>query len=1100
MSLIALLPLVAAADTYSTQVLADKPVAYWRFDEAQSRQVNSAVGTLKGELKGQRPLGPRPLFYPDFAKDNHSLRLTADDGFVRVTDPGKKSALDFTKGDSITLEAWVSPGGLLNGRMMYIIGKGRTGQKGFAANNQNYALRLVGVEGGTGLSFLFRDANNSGETSWHRWTSSGVLSKRGDWHHVAVCYSFGKGESIRGYIDGQPVTGTWDMGGQTDLAPLVDDDDVRIGASAEGPSGIPFVGQLDEIAIYRQALSAERMATRFKSIQREFIFDSEKVPTDKVAITIHENVGHDWNYAATEAQATFHQSAFGVPFVPHKYNSKALIVERSDSFLLRAASKINVPKGKHRILLRARTLSRLYSDGEIIAQIQFSSGNTSAHGKVSTAPKDHGGLTRFLRPGMQETVVDFESAGKQHLFLLEAFVGGKGKRPETGGLSVSISINGAPFKLLSPTQNIALTDDNWADYTEDSLEAMRVFNQTSRRSTGITEMEKWKIRHQLARELAPHKLPVLVPKRTPNFPANNAIDHFINSRLKSAGRRPTAMTDDWAFLRRASLDANGVVPLPQIIEQFQRDQNEGRRARAIDRLLKNSRAWADHWTGYWQDVLAENPNILKPKLNNTGPFRFWIHESLQDNKPMDRFLTELVMMEGSSYYGAPAGFGVATQNDVPMAAKAQVLGQAFLGMQMKCARCHDAPFHDFNQKDLFSIAAMLQRAPLAVPKTSSVLMVEGVRKPRVEVTLKPGTKVAAAWPFKGTELSEPIHTDTRAQLAAYITGNHGERFAKVIVNRVWQRYLGWGFVEPADDWEKAKPSHPLLLNWLSREFVTSGYDLQHLARLIMNSNVYQRQIDVGFAQAGKPATRLFAGPARRRLTAEQLIDSLYAVAGKRMGTEMLTLDVNGRGAINVFLNLGHPRRAWEFTSLSNERDRPSLALPKAQSVVDILSTFGWRDARQDALTVRDHEPNALQPAIMANGIVGRRITQLSDDSAFTELALQSIDTHEMLKQVFLRILSRPPTSVERAMMHDHICQTFASRKVKGAKPRAGREQVLDVSWNNHLSSDSNRIKVELERLALEGDPPTQRLRPEWRKQMEDVIYGLVNSPEFIFIP
>ncbi len=1094
--LIMLLPFVAGADSYSTQVLADKPVAYWRFDEAKSGSVNSVVGTLKGELRAQRPPGPRAPFYPDFAKDNRSLRLAADDGFVRVTDPGKKSTLDFAKGDSITLEAWVSSGELQNGRMMYIIGKGRTGQKGFAANNQNYALRLVGVKGGIGLSFLFRDANNSGEASWHRWTSAGTLGERGEWHHVAVCYTFGKGASIRGYIDGQPVTGTWDMGGQTDLAPVVDDDDLRIGASAEGSSGIPFVGRLDEVAIYRQALSAERMATRFKSLRREFILDPASVPTDTVAITIHENVGHDWNYAATEAQATFPQTAFGIPFIPNKYNSKALIVGRSDSILLRAASKVNVPKGKHRILLRARTLSRFHVDGKIIAQTQSSSGNTHAHGKVSTAPKDHGGQTRFLRPGMAESVVDFESLGKQHLFLLEAFVGGKGKRPETGGLSVSISINGAPFKLLSPTRNIALTDGNWADYTEESQEAMRLFNQTLRGSIGITETEKWKKRHQLARELAP----VLVPRSMPDFPANNAIDHFINSRLKSAGRRPTALTDNWAFLRRASLDANGVVPSPKIIEQFQRDQKEGRRKRAIDRLLKNSRAWADHWTGYWQDVLAENPNILKPKLNNTGPFRFWIHESFQDNKPMDRFVTELVMMEGSSYYGGPAGFGVATQNDVPMAAKAQLIGQAFLGMQMKCARCHDAPFHNFNQKDLFSIAAMLQRAPLEVPKTSSVPMAEGVRKPRVEVTLKPGTKVAAAWPFKGTELSEPIHADTREQLAAFITGNHGDRFAKVIVNRVWQRYLGWGFVEPADDWEKAEPSHPLLLDWLAREFVMSGYDLQQLARLIMNSHVYQRQVDAGFVVAGKPSTRLFVGPVRRRMTAEQLIDSLYVVADKRMGTEMLTLDVNGRGAINVFLNLGHPRRAWEFTSLSNERDRPSLALPKAQSVVDILSTFGWRDARQDALTVRDHEPNALQPAIMANGIVGRRIAQLSDDSAFTELALQSIDTHEMVKRIFMRILSRPPTSEERAMMHDQIHQTFALRVVKGAKPRAGREQVLDVSWNNHLSSDSNRIKVELERLARKGDPPTKRLRAGWRKQMEDVIYALINSPEFIYIP
>jgi len=1094
--LIALFPFVAGADSYSEKVLADKPVAYWRFQEAKRLPVKSVVGSFTGELKGQWSPGPRPLFYPDFSKENRALHLAGDDGFVRVTDPGEKSALDFSKGDSITMEAWVAPEALTNGRMMYIVGKGRTATKGFAANNQNYALRLVGTNGGTGLSFLFRDSTNS---SWHRWTSKGILGP-GDWHYVALTYTFGKGGSVRGYMDGLPVAGTWDMGGQTDLAPYVDNDELRIGASEAGPSGIPFVGRLDEVAIYRKVLSPQRISSRFHSARREFILKPETVPVDRVAITLHENVGTGWNFAATDAESTFQQTAFGIPFIPNKYNAKALIVKRPDSILLRAASRINLPKGKHRILLRSRTLSRLHVDKNIIAQIQQGAAGTSAHGKVSIAPKDHGGLTRFLRPGMQETVVDLVSPGRQHLFLLEAFVGGKGKRPETGGLSVSISINGGPFKLLSPAQSIPLTDRNWDAFVEKSREEMRVFNQISRTQKSVVESERWKKRHEIAKKMVLKQPAVKVPAATVGFPANNAIDHFINAHLKTAGRRPTAITDDWAFLRRASLDANGVVPLPETIAEFQRDKKEGRRIRAIDRLLANSRAWADHWTSYWQDVLAENPNILKPKLNNTGPFRYWIHESFQDNKPMDRFVTELVMMEGSSFYGGPAGFGVATQNDVPMAAKAQVLGQAFLGMQMKCARCHDAPFHKFNQRDLFNIAAMLQRAPLAVPKTSTVPLVEGSRKPRVEITLKPGTRVEAAWPFKSAELSHPIQSDTRAQLAAFITGNQGDRFAKVFVNRIWQRYLGWGIVEPADDWEKAEPSHKNLLKWLAREFIITGYDTQHIARLIMNSHTYQRQIDAGFVTAGEPVTRLFAGPARRRMTAEQLIDSLYAVAGKKMGTEMLTLDVNGRGAIDVFLNLGHPQRAWEFASLSNERDRPSLALPKAQSVVDVLTTFAWRDARQDALTVRDHEPNALQPAVLANSIVGRRITQLSDDSAFTGLALQSIDTRAMLEQVYLRILSRPPTSEEHALMNDHICQVFAFRVLKGAKAYEGRDQVLDVSWNNHLSPESNRIKVELEQLARKGDPPTKRLRADWREQMEDVIYALINSPEFIFVP
>ncbi|MEY5012277.1 MAG: hypothetical protein RLZZ253_3416 [Verrucomicrobiota bacterium] len=136
--------------------------------------------------------------------------------------------------------------------------------------------------------------------------------------------------------------------------------------------------------------------------------------------------------------------------------------------------------------------------------------------------------------------------------------------------------------------------------------------------------------------------------------------------------------------------------------------------------------------GYWQDVLAENPNILNPTLNNTGPFRWWIHESLVDRKPADLMVTELLRMKGSERFGGPAGFGVASQNDVPMAAKGTVVAAAFLGVEMKCARCHDAPAHASKQEHLFQLAALLANKPLTVPKTSSVPMDRlhtGSRKP-----------------------------------------------------------------------------------------------------------------------------------------------------------------------------------------------------------------------------------------------------------------------------------------------------------------------------------------------------------------------------------
>lgn len=75
---------------------------------------------------------------------------------------------------------------------------------------------------------------------------------------------------------------------------------------------------------------------------------------------------------------------------------------------------------------------------------------------------------------------------------------------------------------------------------------------------------------------------------------------------------------------------------------------------------------------------------MKPTLNNTGPFRFFIYDALKDDKPMDRFVSELILMRGNIHLGGSAGFALAADNDVPMAAKAQILGTAFLGGDAMC--------------------------------------------------------------------------------------------------------------------------------------------------------------------------------------------------------------------------------------------------------------------------------------------------------------------------------------------------------------------------------------------------------------------------------
>jgi len=569
----------------------------------------------------------------------------------------------------------------------------------------------------------------------------------------------------------------------------------------------------------------------------------------------------------------------------------------------------------------------------------------------------------------------------------------------------------------------------------------------------------------------------------------------------------TALANDLTFLRRVYLDTVGVVPSLDDIQAFTKDTAPDKRAKLIDKLLTDPR-WADHWMGYWQDVLAENPNILNPTLNNTGPFRWWIYESLLDNKPMDLFVTELVRQNGSVRFGGPAGFGVASQNDAPMAAKGTIISTAFLGVEMKCARCHDAPNHKSTQKELFQLAAMLGGKTIKLPATSSVPLDKlheglGGRKPLIQVTLKPGTDITAEWPLEGfapkavgLQLAEHAN-DSRDRLAASITAPQNERFAQVMANRLWQRLMGRGIVATVDDWERSTPTHPELLKWLSREFVRGGYDMKALAKLILNSHAYQRAVDPML----KETPVLYTARANRRLAAEQVVDSLFAATGKTMKVEECSLDIDcARDSANS-LTLGNPRRSWMLTSTSNERDRPSLALPRIQAVGDLLSAFGWRGTRQDPLTLRDAAPNVLQPAILQNGIVATWLTRLSDDHGFTEVALKAESPEKLVEAMFLRVLTRLPTDAERTAYVTHLKEGFANRVLTpAAKPLTKRKPEIYVSWSNHLDPQATVIRQQQEDAARAGDPPTERLTTDWRSRMEDVLWAVLNSPEFVFTP
>ncbi len=812
-----------------------------------------------------------------------------------------------------------------------------------------------------------------------------------------------------------------------------------------------------------------------------------------------------WDYLPTNRTQAWVQSDFAIAHLPPKYNARGLRDDRSVPFVVRLSAKMTLPRGSHEVLLRAIKGSRLLVDGGALlaSNIKFQVLGKAVAADAEPVPDQlEVQLVKsmaLLKPGHSEAISRLESDNSEHLMSFEFFVGGKDLRPEPGSPVVSIRSADGIWRVLRPgLSGAAFTNEAWTEL----VSAQRDLHESADhlQLSPPTETAFWNNRHTSARKLVLSTPPKhAVPS---DIPSDSMIDALLLK--KRAGASVAPLVSDAAFLRRASLDITGLPPAPSDVEAFLADKTRSKRATAIERLLQGN-GWAHQWVPYWQDVLAENPAILKATLNNTGPFRWFLYDALRDNWSADRFATALIRMEGSSRHGGAAGFATASQNDLPMAQKAQILGSAFLSMEMKCARCHDAPSHPVEQAELFALSAMLQRSPVEVPESS---LTKGLKPgSHVTVTLKAGQKIAPEFPFSNFQ-KQPLPGfvqdpgDSRENLAAIITDPRNPRFAEVLVNRIWKRLMGWTFIEPVDDWDSQHASHPELLEWLARELVGMDYDLKKLVRLIMVSDAYQRETDVTATRHVTPEERSFAAPARRRLSAEQLLDSLFFIAGKRFESEPLNFDLDGRRSAKDFLNLGEPYRAWHLVGLSNERDRPSLAKPFAQALTDVLRVNGWRESRAEPKTAREDGANPLQPAIFANGDVARRITQLSDDSAFTRLALEANSPEQFLEGLFLRILNRKPSHAEREAVVAYIKEEFPARVLPCSQEQMPRKARFTkaVMWSNHLHPDSTKAIYEAEALLKAGDPPTKRLTTAWRQSAEDVVWALLLTPEFAFLP
>ncbi|MEI6234790.1 MAG: DUF1549 domain-containing protein [Planctomycetota bacterium] len=361
--------------------------------------------------------------------------------------------------------------------------------------------------------------------------------------------------------------------------------------------------------------------------------------------------------------------------------------------------------------------------------------------------------------------------------------------------------------------------------------------------------------------LLPRKpeLPPVVEERT------NPIDRIIDADFaKRKAARPGGI-DDGAFLRRVSLDVLGLLPTQEALDKFVADPAPDKRARVIKELLADDVDYAEHWLTFWNDLLRNDYAGTGYIDGGRKAISAWLYKSLIENKPYDQFARELLSPNSESE-GFARGIkwrGTVSAGQVVPVQFAQSVGQTFLGINLKCASCHDSFIDKWTLDQAYGLAAIYSPEPLQIHRCD-----------------KPNGKTAkASWLFPETGNIDPSKppAERLKQLAELMTGPKNGRFSRTLVNRLWHRTMGRGIVHPLDAMQ-TEPWSADLLDFLAVDFAEHKYDVKQTLALICNSAAYQSRSEVlkpGMDDHGY----VYNGPRARRLSAEQFTDAVWLLTG-----------------------------------------------------------------------------------------------------------------------------------------------------------------------------------------------------------------------------
>jgi uncharacterized membrane protein/mono/diheme cytochrome c family protein len=494
-------------------------------------------------------------------------------------------------------------------------------------------------------------------------------------------------------------------------------------------------------------------------------------------------------------------------------------------------------------------------------------------------------------------------------------------------------------------------------------------------------------------ELKP-RMPAL-PKATQDL--QNPVDLWVNDYFKKQKVTWPGVVSDKVYLRRIYLDIIGIAPTPEELAAFAQDSRPDKRAIWVRTLLNRNDDYAMHWLSFWNDALRNDYSgtgyITKGRYNISD----WLYKSLAANKPYNQFVKELLnptdaskgFIKGIKWRGA-----VNASQRTEMQA-AQNVSQVLLGLNLKCASCHDSFVSDWKLEDAYAFANVFADTTLEINRCD------------VPTGKKADTRIL--WTELGTIDKTGTLPVKLKQMSEILVKPENGRLYRTLVNRIWGQMMGRGIVAPVDEMDNVPWSQDLL-DWLASNFVANNYDVKELIYLIATSKTYQLP-SVGMQDAGKVVAQdfKFRGMLRRRMSAEQFADNVsYAIQPVYSDS---ALQYNPYGNAEVY------KTKVPFVRASLVRN-------------DGFLTALGRPNRENVLTSRESQANLLQALELTNG---RKFNRVLRNGAQSWIARYKRND-QIIRAVYRQALGRDPLPREFQV----------AKRALGASPRP--ELVQDFLW------------------------------------------------------